>query len=102
MPQPYCHDMITLLPEYLPLAAWTTGCSAPIVISPLSSLLVYGAGLLTEEQLKQQLGIDPALKVGEYDAFKASGGHECAGVVRDEWGGVEELGLAGDRLSQAA
>ena len=71
-PPPYCHDMVTLLPEPLPLAAWTSGCSAAVAISPASSLLVYGSGALTEGQLKAQLGIDAAIRVGQFDAFKAS------------------------------
>jgi hypothetical protein len=39
-----CHDIATLLPEHLPLAAPApANCNRPIVISPLSSLLLYGA-----------------------------------------------------------
>jgi hypothetical protein len=64
--------MVTLLPEILPLAAGTTNCSAAVVISPASSLLVYGAGVLTAERLLRRLGIDASIVVGQCDAFKAS------------------------------
>ncbi|GAB4813333.1 hypothetical protein N2152v2_000379 [Parachlorella kessleri] len=67
-----CYDVVTLLPEMLPLAAPTTNCSAPSAVSPLSSLLVYGGGPLTQAALKRQLGIDVGITVGQYDAFKGA------------------------------
>ncbi len=68
----YCHDTVTLLPETLPLAAGTLNCTAAIVISQASSLLVYGAGVLTTDALQRRLGINSSIVVGQHDAFKAS------------------------------
>jgi hypothetical protein len=90
--------MVTLLPEHLPLAATTSSCAAPITISPASSLLVYGGGVLSEDQLKFRLGIDAGIVIRQFDAFQAS---VCRGTRVPMAGAVPQLSpsVAGLQLS---
>ena len=70
-----CHDIATLLPERLPLAAiGPDACgdtAAPTVISALSTLLTTEVAV-TQEALKQALALPTGVTIGRHNAFQVS------------------------------
>ena len=71
-----CFDTALQMPEYLPLAAPPPStCNNAIIISPLTSLLVYGQVYgLTADNVKTALGIPTSVALGTVDVLKVGRG----------------------------
>lgn len=71
-----CYDTALQLPNYLPLAAPApTSCNNLIVISPLTTLLMYGSPFgLTAAGLTTALGLDGNVALGTADVLAVSVG----------------------------
>ncbi|GAB4815963.1 hypothetical protein N2152v2_003009 [Parachlorella kessleri] len=84
---PYCYDMVTRLPELLPLATTPpTDCSKPVVVDIASTVLQYGiknnvagaGGRFNEDAFKTALNISSAIDIGHYDALAAAQSSDAA------------------------